>query len=235
MGRFITRVLICVACLSGAAKTAQAEFIRVDSAADTYLSATPSPTDTHGSDPYLHLVGDNSSNAAWPLMQFDLTPYQGRVIQGAYAYVRLYVTDAPYDALASQIVELHSSLAAWTESGTSLANFAGGIGVGTGSIGPTLSTTIADWDETPRYVTFKIPKAVVQSWIDHPETNLGVVLVSNTSTAGQDMYFASRENSLGTPPVLEMTLAAVPEPSTVFLLVSGAIGLLVLRRRFAAR
>lgn len=70
--------------------------------------------------------------------------------------------------------------------------------------------------------------ASLQAWANG-ETNNGWVIAQNALGSANNWYFYSAEGS--TPPLLEVTFAAVPEPSVLTLLGLGSLGLWILRRR----
>jgi hypothetical protein len=72
----------------------------------------------------------------------------------------------------------------------------------------------------------------VQSWLDSPSTNFGWFLIGTEGITGSAAEFASRQNStLGIRPMLEVTFTPVPEPVSLTLVGTAAIGGLVVRRR----
>jgi len=75
----------------------------------------------------------------------------------------------------------------------------------------------------------------LQFWVDHPDQNFGwMLLTESTDFLHTARAFASREDSLGRGPLLEVDYTPVPEPSTS-LLVGAGCGLFLalgwLRRR----
>jgi hypothetical protein len=71
--------------------------------------------------------------------------------------------------------------------------------------------------------TLTIPASLVQSWIDHPETNYGILL----ATSGElSCLSADYPNSAGWP---ALSFSVVPEPVSFLLIMAGG---LIFRRRF---
>ena len=54
-------------------------------------------------------------------------------------------------------------------------------------------------DYPARYVSWTIPGSIVQSWINYPAGNNGLVLVSQTTDYFEDLYFSSREGGFAAP------------------------------------
>jgi hypothetical protein len=78
--------------------------------------------------------------------------------------------------------------------------------------------------DAPLTLQFTIPHALIQSWIDSPGTNHGILL---HMVNGSDVNFDSSELG-GIQPSLTFTV--VPEPSAA-LLAFGSAALLMRRRR----
>ncbi|MEM6336171.1 MAG: DNRLRE domain-containing protein, partial [Bacteroidota bacterium] len=65
------------------------------------------------------------------------------------------------------------------------------------------------------YVTFEVPAAVVQAWLDNPESNQGLIF-KNYDSATDGMEFDSRENAnRGHRPKLTLTYEGDPPPPPV--------------------
>src|ERR1051325_1921407 len=187
----------------------KAQSITVDANADTFLSYhyQLDSSAPHGAESTMYVIGSGPGAEAFPLVGFDLQSYAGRSVAGSSATVRLYVIDAyPYKN-PTQSIEAHESLVAWNEASVKYADFGNSFGIQPTEIGPALTTSIVSWDALPRYVTWSIPASVVQSWIDSPSSNNGLLFMSTTGALWQDLQFASREDSLAAPPQLEFDLS----------------------------
>ncbi|MCX7423786.1 MAG: DNRLRE domain-containing protein [Planctomycetia bacterium] len=158
-------------------------------------------TSTHGADTLVWLIGQSSFRST-PQFRFDLTPYAGRTVTGDVTFA-LYLPASNTNGF-SQVVELREATVTW-DSSTTFTNISGGGP--TGSINSTIldQRTVA-YNGTPNYVQFTLPKSVIQSWIDNPASNRGLVLKTQ-SISGNDLKFESREAA--NPPKLTFTTAAV--------------------------
>jgi len=110
---------------------------------------------------------------------------------------------------------------------------------------PGLSTAGTDYINTPAasgiynpttadgaYVSFALTPSVVQSWIDTPANNAGLLLLTNNDSTNGYYRFAeyySSEADAGLRPILELNVTAVPEPASLAGL--GVLGILLRRRR----
>ena len=111
------------------------------------------------------------------------------------------------------------------DSGSAVANYRGAIDPN--SPLDTLSTAGVVNDDL---VTWTIPAAVLQSWIDNPSLNAGLML-TKTVDGGSHFYLSGTLGSYA--PNLSFEVSAVPEPSSFVLAGLGLVGLagLGLRRR----
>ena len=95
-----------------------------------------------------------------------------------------------------------------------------------GAFDTTAIDSIAGYDQGtgPDTVSFNLPVALVQGWVDDPSSFAGLVLQSNDN--GDNL---GRFNFLGNPGTLSITTAAVPEPSS--LAIVGMFGIAAFMRR----
>jgi hypothetical protein len=72
-------------------------------------------------------------------------------------------------------------------------------------------------------VTFPLPDALVQAWINNPSTNYGVLLLSTTLPTDQDIQFASSRSTVAPGPELSFNTSttSIPEPNTLILLATS--------------
>lgn len=99
-----------------------------------------------------------------------------------------------------------------------------GIQFGTDTAAGPLDSQLLAPGEYPVTLEFTIPHELVQSWIDSPGTNHGILL---HMVNGSDVNFDATELG-GIQPSL--TFAVIPEPTGTLLLL-GSVGLLATRRR----
>ena len=163
------------------------------------------------------------------LLRFDLSAWAGHSVQGN-AQLDMTFLGLSYSPGVDLTIRPVGS--AWGEYTVTWNNFSNNVGAPVGG-GTVLAADYAAGD----LVSFSLPQALVQQWINQPANNHGLILQASN---GRDLAFASREyvplgGSAGDwAPLLSFTAAApVPEARTWALLAAGllALGALVRRRR----
>ena len=164
------------------------------------------------------------------LLRFDLSAWAGHSVQGN-AQLDMTFLGLSYSPGVDLTIRPVGS--AWGEYTVTWNNFSNNVGAPVGG-GTVLAADYAAGD----LVSFSLPQALVQQWINQPANNHGLILQASN---GRDLAFASREyvplgGSAGDwAPLLSFTAAAapVPEARTSALLAAGllALGALVRRRR----
>lgn len=220
---------VFIAAILGATLSTHAATITTQATADTTVGQPWYWTPT-GAWEGLYAVAPDGY-ISYPLIQFDLSSFAGSTVT---ADAELKVTFSAAYFTPSMRYELRTNGAAWSEATTTWGNF--DLGGST-----LLSTKTVDGNLVNRgdQVSFAIPKAVVQSWIDHGASNFGVRLQTLDNTwHDRDQHWFSREytpangNRGDWAPTLTFT-AAVPEPETYAMLFTGLglIGVMARRRK----
>ncbi len=140
----------------------------------------------------------------FPLIQFDLSAFAGHAVTGNPTLtltVHSGWNGGGYKGPWSQTVEALRVVKPWTNNQVTWNNFGPGPicitpnwqGVVNVDCNPldTVSMTVYPGDQ----VTWHIPAWLVQQWIDHPETNRGLLLLSITQQTCQDIHFAGLKNT----------------------------------------
>jgi autotransporter-associated beta strand protein len=204
---FRKSVVLGIAILAGLAHQAAMANVTVSPAADTYVTQHPSlggTSSTHGSDPTLYEIGTPGFQCT-PLLLFNLSGYAGQTVVGN-ATLQLYVESGGYTP-ATQTISVCNELNTWTAASTSWNTLPGPFGT-TGSTLDTETVTYDGQSNPARYVTWTIPASALQSWINNPAGNDGIVLVSQTTAYFEDLTFSSQEGSFS--PLLTFNTSSNP-------------------------
>lgn len=120
-------------------------------------------------------------------------------------------------------------------SGTGVdVDWVGGPGLGVGTATPGYNPTPAVtgiWNVSggDGMMTITLPASLIQSWIDNPAANGGLILLETGTPSGQYIVFKGSESAPQNYPKLEINYTPVPEPTAISLLGLGALAML--RRR----
>ena len=201
--------------------------VTIVAAEDTYVtehSGLGGTSSTHGSELNLFdiaVIGFRST----PLVKFDLTPFANTAVEGD-ALFEVYLNSSSGMAPLTHTTEIREQLSSWQEGSVCWDTLPGPRG----SLGDVLDVRDVRFDQDqglgPRYVSWSLPGAVIQKWIDDPGSNNG--LAFRTTTLIRDLVYYSSEAATGYQP----RLTFLPEPSSACLLAFG--GLVLLRRRRSA-
>ena len=177
---------------------------------DTFI-AEANPTTSAGNSPVLRVNG-SAPNCAAAFFRFDLSSQAGQRVSGDPSFfVSLQASQNPQAVNTSITLELRESTGNWNDNST-WNNIPGGPP--TGSISGTVLETVTltynaatDGDGT---INFNIPEAIVQRWIDDPDSNRGVVIRSLTTAANNELRFTSNNGDRNFAPTLSVLIADVP-------------------------
>lgn len=216
----ISIALTLVTLLSGPTAFADSGFMLAP-VTDTYITVHPElggPDSNHGNDQGLIIIGTTGYNT-YPLIKFDLSILKNySIMQSANAdgapTLTLNVAGGWWNCVYSctQTIQAFAILKSWEEYTVTWNNFGPGPICGVNVDCTPLSTitvTVVQWNVVKLY----LPLALVQKWMDHPETNYGILLYSTTAECCQDIGFASRDSQrvMG-PEVTFITYPPTPMP-----------------------
>jgi hypothetical protein len=252
--RALTGVASLLICL-GAAAAGAAETITIVPSADATLFEV-NPENSAGGADFFNAGTTQNGTRNRALLQFDIASALPAGAQITGVDLQVEVLRRPADGFEVSFFGLHRVLRPWGEGGAIPIGNPGGLG---GPAMPGDATWLhrfafaETWDAPGGAAGIDYLSALssaafiydvgtyhfegttemirdVQSWLDHPESNFGWMLMCQTEelpfTARR---FGSRENP-NTPPLLTIEFTPVPEPGTVALGAIGLGALLLLRR-----
>jgi hypothetical protein len=229
-----TRAFVLTAVLTSIAASAFGDTLTFPPSADTLLfNAADNPglrSTPQGNSEILFSVNvpDGSYNY-FPLFRFDLSSLAGNTVTSDATFT-LYANGG---AQTQHDVYLVSLPEAFSESTTTFDSY-NSLAANTNRIGSNLIPgAFASFPTPPTgLVSFTLPEALVQSWIDNPASNLGIGVYQLTSTS-TDVNFLSKEtaNPAQQP---TLTVTTVPEPATLGMALLGGAAVLLRRRRRTA-
>lgn len=231
----LTRTLVLATVLTSVAASAIAGTLTLRPSADTLLfNAADNPSlraTPHGDDEILFSVNvsDGSYNY-FPLLRFDLSSLAGSTVTSD-ATLTLYANGG---APVQHQVYLVSLPEAFNEATTTFDTY-NSVALNTDRIGSNFISGASATFTTPPtgLISFTLPEALIQSWIDNPSANLGIGIYQAPATS-TDVNFLSRETANpAQQPVL--TVTTVPEPASLAMVFAGSVAALACRRRRHAR
>lgn len=170
---------------------------------DAYLESA-NPGANHGADTILWADASPVNNA---LLRFDLSA----IPPGATVTAADLVLTTTLDLLEDGTVQVYPALEQWADAGSSWNDRATGTPwTDAGASPPSSRSTfmIAEFAPNIAATPFTVPLAAgtVQTWIDTPTTNFGVVLIS-TSPGGHGTTFISSDDGINViaRPLLRIT------------------------------
>jgi len=253
ISRLFSRAVFASLVFASVAILAPAQDLVLTPSLDNTLYESASGATSNGSGPHLYVGNTAGGNARRALLEFDLSGVApGTPVSSAELTLSLNLEPGGEGPTA---ITAHALNSAWGE-GASDAGIPGGTGAasapgdatwlhtffntatwttpgGDFNAVPSANTTV---DNPGTYTwTGSVLSSDVQSWIDDPGSNNGLILVGDETTTRNARRFDSREGA--SPATLALTFGAVPEPATIGLFGFGTLLLLSLnaKRRRRAR
>ena len=221
-------LLLCVASILGlSTNVAFGALVTLDTSADTFItdhSGGWGPDSNHNNRGDMWCITDLSGYgsyvSAYPMVLFDLSAYAGQTVLGDATF-QGYLFGPTGNGWAyhndPRQVRLGAITQDWNPATVTYNIFGSPLSTGVDwSSGSVTSITWSQSEHDPRYVTWTVPQAIVQGWMDDPSTNHGVMLRNESpSTWNYDLMFHTLEYpTLPNPPQLIFSTdsAVIPEP-----------------------
>ena len=169
----------------------------------------------------MYCVTDIGEVVTYPMIKFDLSGHAGQVLTGAAVFKAFLLSG--FSLAASRTVQIGAIQPSWDPATVTYDSF----DIQSGNVDWLNSDSIVWYDSSgngdPRYVSWTLPQAVVQGWIDDPASNHGVMPWNSAPRTWEyDLVFASLENATWDYPAW-LEFHAVPEPGSCILLAIGMI------------
>ncbi len=178
---------------------------------DTSITEHPQaggPDSTHGSDIILQANG-MATFRGFPMVRFDLSSLSGSVVSGD-AVFSIYVRDIhPKNASVQKNIALYTwNSLDWDENTVNFSQVQfppGPESLPSDLTLPKLATATVDNSNTKANISFTIPRAVIQAWIDDAASNRGFFLANEQTGVAHDVVFNAVGSAKGTEPTLSFT------------------------------
>ena len=165
---------------------------------DTYVTeynAYGGPAAALGGRDFLALIGPSPYRAR-TLVKFDLSELAGATVVGSTAAVALRLRSNHPNATVTLNGILRTSISPWSEATTTWNNY--------GNSTSSNIQTRSWWKTATGWISWDLPIAVVQSWIDGSTDNNGLFWYSSVTTLATDVTFYARESGDGYAPTLTL-------------------------------
>ncbi len=146
-------------------------------------------------------VYNNPGNSQNSYLFFDLSAHSGSTVIGDGTLTLASTGDANNFVLNGF---LYQAAGSWDEASISWNNQPSSTGASLSTINGTF-TQLVNWT---------LPNAILQGWLDNPGSNLGLVLIADTTST---LTFHSSENGISAT-IPRLTFNTVPEPSMPMML-----------------
>lgn len=163
----------------------------------------------HGGDPIIQAIG-SATFRSFPMFKFDLSELAGSVVTGD-AVFSIYLQDVhPKQATVQKNISLYAwSSLDWDEHTITFQQVefpAGPTSRPSDLAQPELDTVSINASNRKSYISFTIPQAIVQGWIDDAASNHGLALVNEQFDIGNDVVFNANGMAKGTEPILSFSI-----------------------------
>jgi hypothetical protein len=163
----------------------------------------------HGGDPVIQAIG-SATFRSFPMFKFDLSELAGSVVTGDAVFsIYLQVVHPKQETVQKNISLYAWSSLDWEENTITFQQVefpASPTSRPSDLAQPKLDTVTINITNRESYISFTIPRAIVQGWIDDAASNHGLALVNELFDVGNDVVFSANGLAKGTEPTLSFSI-----------------------------